>query len=105
MTRGEIWWGQFSPPTGNRPVVLVSRTSAYQQRDWYIVVPVTTRARGIPAEVSLGSSEGLRKVSVANCDSLLMASRRALVHRLGALQGSKLAELDEALRFALGLDS
>ncbi len=104
MTRGEVWWGHFRPPIGKRPVVLVSRTSAYLRRELYLVVPVTTRVRGIPSEVALGSSEGLSRVSVANCDTAMLAARRELVRMIGVLQGDKIAELDDALKFSLGLD-
>ena len=29
MKRGEIWWARLPPPTGRRPVALVSRDAAY----------------------------------------------------------------------------
>lgn len=87
-----------------RPVVLVSRDEAYESRLYVIVAAVTTRIRHIPAEVPLGRSEGVPRDSVANCDDLRTVSRKALVQRMGAMASDRLATLDTALRFALGLD-
>ncbi|RPJ34838.1 MAG: type II toxin-antitoxin system PemK/MazF family toxin [Planctomycetaceae bacterium] len=55
MRRGEVWWADLPPPTGRRPVVLLSRDDAYAVRALVTVAPVTTRIRSIPAEVPLGA--------------------------------------------------
>lgn len=59
MRRGDIWWAELPPPTGRRPVVLLSRDEAYAIRALVTVAPVTTRIRQIPAEVPLGPEDGL----------------------------------------------
>lgn len=104
MTRGEVWWAVLPDPIGARPVVLVMRSAAYAYRSVAIVAPVTSRVRGIRAEVPLGTAEGLARDSVVNCDSLHTVERSALQTRLGRLSGPKLRAVDDALRFALGLD-
>lgn len=104
LNRGEVWWARFAPPDKMRPVVLVSREEAYEQRQYVIVAAVTTRTRHIPAEVRLGRSEGLPHESVANCDDLRTVSRTALLRRVGAIGVDRLPALDAALKFALGLD-
>jgi mRNA interferase MazF len=86
-----------------RPVVLVSRESAYRRRDALLVVPVTTRIRNLPTEVALGAEEGLPQPCVANADAIAAVNRRRLTNRAGALSEEKLAALDRALRFALDL--
>ena len=103
MRRGEIWWAKLPPPAGRRPVVLVSREEAYRVRALVIVAPITTRIRGIPAEVELGPKEGLPRRCVANCDSLTTIPKTWLTKRISKLRKPKVQELDEALRFALGL--
>ncbi len=103
MRRGEVWWANFPAPSGKRPVVLVSRDDAYAFRDFIMIAPVTTRVRGLPAEVSLGLVEGLPKPCVANLDSLDTVAKRYLVQRAGALSAEKLRELEEAIGFALEL--
>ncbi len=104
MKRGEVWWAHLPPPTGRRPVVLVSRDEAYGVRELVSVVPVTTRVRGIPVEVSLGREEGLPRSCVANADTVTTIPKQALKDYAGVLGGDKIAALDAALRFALGLD-
>jgi len=104
MRRGEVWWAELPKPAGRRPVVLVSRDEAYGVRALVSVVPVTTRARGIPVEVPLGRDEGLPKRCVANADTITTIPKAALVDYVGVLTPDKLEALDLALRFAIGLD-
>jgi mRNA interferase MazF len=104
VRRGEIWWADLPPPTGRRFVVLVSRDRAYAVRDFVMVAPVTSRRRGIPGEVPLGPEDGLARPSVANLDSLVTVPRASLRRRLAMLSPAKIAAVDAALRYALGLD-
>lgn len=104
MKRGEVWWAQLPRPAGRRPVLLVSRDEAYRVRELVLVVPVTTRVRGIPTEVRLGRDEGLPRRCVANTDILTTIPKHALAEQAGMLSGEKLSELNAALRFALALD-
>jgi hypothetical protein len=69
MKRGEVWWADLPPPTGRRPVVLLSRDEAYAVRALVTVASVTTRIRSIPAEVPLGPEDGLPRDCVANLDN------------------------------------
>jgi len=84
--------------------VLVSRNEAYAVRALVTVAPVTTRVRRLPVEVSLGEAEGLPRPCVANVDALTTIAKSHLEERVGALTPAKVALLDGALRFALGLD-
>jgi mRNA interferase MazF len=89
---------------GRRPVVLLSRNAAYAVRDSVTVAPVTRTAYGIPVEVSSGPQEGLPKACVVNLDSVLTISKRMLERPLASLPHDKIAEIDRALKFALGLN-
>ena len=101
MKRGEVWWAHVDK---RRPVVLVSRDEAYAVRALLIVAPVTVTSRGFAAEVRVGRREGLPRPCVVNCDSMVTIPKADLVERAGALSEAKVHELDEALRFALGLE-
>jgi len=101
MNRGEIWWAKLDK---RRPVVLVSRQEAYAVRALVIVAPVSTTVRGYAVEVKVGRKQGLSRDGVVNCDWLVTLPKADLVERAGTLPASKLAQLDAALRFALGLD-
>ena len=104
MRRGQVWWASARPPDKSRPVVLVSRDEAYERRAFVVVTPVTTRVRGIRAEVALGAAEGLSRSCVVNCDVLETVTKRMLVEPIGRLGPDKTVALDEALKFALGLE-
>ena len=103
MRRGEIWWAELPPPAGRRPVVLLSRNEAYAVRELVTVAPVTTRVRRIPTEVPLGPAEGLPKACVANLDTITTIARWTLTQPIGPLVPEKLAAVERALAFALGL--
>jgi mRNA interferase MazF len=103
MRRGEVWWADLPAPVGRRPVVLLSRNAAYRVRELVTVAPVTTRVRGIPSEVALGHDEGLPKPCAANLDSMTTIPRRSLSARAGALAPTKLAAVERALHFSLGM--
>ena len=93
----------MDPPIGSRPVVLVSREGAYSTRQQIIVAPVSTRIRGITAEVRLGSEDGLPSPSAVNLDTLYTINKSRLRTQISSLSREKTEAIDDALRFALGL--
>ena len=103
MRRGELWWARLPQPAGRRPVVLVSRDSAYAVRASVSVVEVSTTLRGIPSEVALGVKDGLPRRCVANADNVVTIPKAWLEERISPLHPEKLKALDDALRFSLGL--
>lgn len=105
MRRGEIWWAELPRPAGRRPVILLSRDEAYQVRRLVTVAPVTTRIRAIPVEVALGPRDGMPRECVVNLDTVTTVPKDALKERLTTLSRSRMAAVDRALRFALGLEA
>ncbi len=103
MRRGEVWWGQLPPPIGRRPVVLLSRDSAYQVRLAVTVAPVTRTIRNIPVEVSLDQSDGLPSRCVVNLDDSATIPKALIKRRIAALSVEKMQEVEAAIRFALDL--
>jgi mRNA interferase MazF len=97
----EIWWARLPPPVGRRPVLLLSRDSAYALLNKVIVAEVTTTVRDIPVEVRLGPKEGLSRASVANLDNVHVVNRGDLASRIGSLPASKVGDLKRALGYAL----
>ncbi len=104
MRWGEIWWAELGPPAGRRPVVLLSRNEAYSVRSLVIVAPLTSRVRHIPAEVPLGQEDAVPQECVANLDTLTTVPVDCLRSRLTVLRPGKLAEVDAAIHFVLGLE-
>ena len=85
-------------------MLLLSRDEAYLVRRLVTVAPLTTRIRDIPVEVPLGPDDGVPKKSVANLDILVTIPKTRLTRRITSLTTSKLRAVEEALRFALGMD-
>ena len=104
MRRGEVWWAELPPQVGRRPVVLLSRDEAYAIRDLVIVTPVSRRVRGIAAEVRLGREDGLPQEGAANLDVINTIPKSSLLRRIAVLSPEKLAALDAAIHFAMGLE-
>jgi mRNA interferase MazF len=103
VKRGEIWWARLPLPAGRRPVVLISRDSAYAVRASVTVIEVSTSVRGIPTEIPLGKRDGLPQRCVANADSIVTIPKTWLESRIASLHAEKASSLDAALRFALAL--
>ena len=101
MKQYDIWWAELPPPVGRRPVLLLTRTSAYDYLNKVIVAEVTTTIRGIPQEVRLGETEGVDP-SVANLDNVHVVAKRLLTARAGALPAAREIEVKRALGYALG---
>jgi len=103
MKRGEVWWANLPAPIGKRPVVLLSRDEAYPVRNAVTVAEVTTKIRGTPVEVVLGPDDGLPKRCVANLDTIVTIRKELLIERIALLQKDKIDQINNAIKFALGL--
>jgi mRNA interferase MazF len=97
----EIWWISLPEPVGRRPVLLLSRSSAFAYLTRVLVVEVTTTIRGIPQEVPFGKREGLSKRCVANLDTLRSVPSASLLGRIGRLKASRYIEVKRALGHVL----
>lgn len=102
MKQYEIWWARLPQPIGTRPVLLLSRDSAYEYLNRVIAVEVTSRIRGIPQEVPIGPREGLPQRSVANLDNLRAIPKAALEEKVGRLSAQRIGEVKRSLGHALG---
>jgi len=98
--RGEVWSARIDKL---RPVVIASRNDVNGVRSRTTVAVVTTTVRGIPTEVTLDQRDGFESACAVNCDELVTIEKSRLERRRGALSTARLAEFDDALRFALQL--
>lgn len=103
MRRGEVWWAQLVGPAARRPVILLTRNAAYPARTSVTVAPLTTTIRDIPVEVRLGPQHGIPRECVANLDEVQTIPKKRLIRQLTTLPPDALAQIDQALKFALGL--
>jgi len=99
MKQFELWWAALPEPIGRRPVLLLSRSAAYEYLTRVIVAEVTTTIRGIPQEVTLGRAEGLRDRSVANLDAIHVVVKGRLERRMGELADRRIDDVKRALGY------
>ena len=97
----ELRWANLPQPAGRRPVLLLSRSPAYEYLNKILVVEITTRVRGIPQEVAVGKRAGLPRACVASLDALRSIDRSLIGDRLGVLALSRHREVKRALGYAL----
>jgi len=97
----ELRWANMPQPIGRRPVLLLSRTSAFAYLNKVIVAEVTSTVRGIPQEILVGKREGIARQSVINFDNVHVVAKALLGERIGSLTSSREREVKRALGYAL----
>lgn len=106
--RGEIWFVDFGEPIGHeqghrRPAVVVSGNRMNGSRaGLVIVVPVTTRRRGLPSHVELDGG-GLKEISYAKVEDLKSVSVERLVRHIGAASTAAMARIETIARLLMEL--
>lgn len=100
MRRGEAWWANFRGE--RRPVVILTRDPAIRLLTSVSVAPTTTTVRNLPTEVRLSRSDGMSRECVVALDGVQTMPKTALRRRITALPESRLKQVCEALRYALG---
>jgi len=103
MQRGEVWWARLGRTAKTRPVLLLSRDAAYQRRTMITIAPISTRVRGIRAEVGLGQEQGFPQDCAVNLDSIQTIYKALLTNRIAVLASERMAEVERAIKYALDL--
>lgn len=101
MKQYDIHWANLPKPIGRRPVLLLTRTSAFGYLSKVVIAEISTVVRGIPQEVALDAREGLTQPSVANLDNVHVIPKSLLGDRVGGLARSREHEVKRALGYAL----
>ena len=108
--RGEIWLVDLNPTRGHeqggrRPGLVVS-VDLFNKgpAGLVIVIPITTKEKGIPLHVEIKVPEGgLTKRSFIKSEDIRSVSRERLVQRLGQVTRSTLDAVEDRLRILLDL--
>jgi mRNA interferase MazF len=104
VMRGDVRLYAFTSPDKRRPVVVLTRDRAIGQLAAVTVAPVTSTVRGVPSEVGLDESDGMKGPCAVNLYGVVTVS----LDRVGAfvthLSRVRMQEICAALRFALGCD-
>ena len=102
LRRGEVRWYRFTGPDKQRPVVILTRDSVLEYLGETTVAPITRTIRGIPSEVALGPDDGLPEPCAINLDHVQTVARGRIGALVTTLPPPRMAEIREALLFALG---
>ena len=104
LERGEVRLYRFSPPDKQRPVLVLTRSSAIAYLSRVTVAPITSTIRGVPSEVALGPEDGLKRKCAVNLHNVVTVNQQSLGRRLTQLTSRRMSEVCAALAFALGCD-
>jgi len=108
--RGEVWLVDLDPGRGHeqagmRPGLVVS-VDLFNRgpAELVVVVPLTTRAKGIPWHVPVEPPEGgLEQKSFIKCEDVRSVAKERLTRRLGMVSAETLVAVEDRLRILLGL--
>lgn len=103
MRWGEVWWADLPEPRGRRPVLLLTRDQAIPMYDDVTVAEITRTVWGIPVEVHLDEGDGMPTACVVNLDVINTVPKALLTERIAALSDERMAQVEAAIHFALGL--
>jgi len=87
MQQGDVFWAEAADK--RRPVLLVSRSTAIPVLNRLTVAPITTSIRGIPQEIDVPDSVGLRIACVACMDNLFPIPKYMLKRRVGTIPDAR----------------
>jgi mRNA interferase MazF len=105
VERGDVRLYRFSAPDKQRPVLVLTRSSALGYLSRVTVAPLTSTIRGVPSEVVLGGEEGMKQPCAVNLHNVVTVSLDVLGRRVARLDSHRMREVCQALAFALGCDA
>jgi mRNA interferase MazF len=106
VNRGEIWWAELAPPGGRRPVLLLSRSEAYERLSSVVVAPLTTSLRRSQSIVIVTpEDDGVARESAVSIDNIQAVSVGSLKYMITTLSRERMAEVEAAIHFALAPES
>ena len=108
--RGEVWLVNFDPSLGreqggSRPAMIISVDPVNAgPSNMVIVVPITSRSKGIRSQVQIEPPEGgLVVTSYIKCEDVRAISKERITKRLGATSARTMMEAEDKLRILIGL--
>ena len=105
IARGDVRLYHFAPPDKKRPVVVLTRDSAIAYLSTVTVAPITSAIRGVPSEVVLDETDGMKASCAVNLHNSVTISQDRLGKRVAQLSSMRMDQICAALHFSLGCDS
>ena len=108
--RGEVWFVNLNPTKGReqkgrRPALVVS-TNTFNRgpADLVVVLPITSKRKGIPLHVRIDKPEGgVKAISYAMTEAVRSISKERLGKRWGSVSRATMVEVEDRLRILLEL--
>ncbi len=108
--RGEVWLVDLNPARGHeqagkRPGLILSVDLFNQGPAGLVVIlPITTKAKGIPFHVEINISEGgLTQRSFIKCEDIRSIAKERLFRRIGRVSDETMKAIEDRLRILLNL--
>jgi mRNA interferase MazF len=108
--RGEIWFVNLDPTkgreqAGKRPALVLSVDQFnHGPAELVVIIPITSKANGIPLHVAVAPPEGgLIQPSFIKCEDVRSVSKERLLNKLGIVTTQTMAAVEERIRLLLGL--
>ena len=109
-SRGEIWTVNLNPVRGHeqagfRPGLVISvDTFNYGPAGLVVIIPITTKEKGIPFHVAINPPEaGVSKKSFIKCEDIRSVSTERLSKCLGKVSLETLRAIEDRLKILLDL--
>ena len=109
-SRGEVWFLSLDPTlgreqAGSRPALVVSVDPFnHGPAELVLVLPITSRAKGIPLHVEIRPPEGgVKQASFIKCEDVRSISTARLTKRWGRVSLETIAAVEDRLRILMGL--
>jgi mRNA interferase MazF len=109
-SRGEIWTVNLNPVRGHeqagyRPGLVISvDTFNHGPAGLVVIIPITTKERGIPFHVAINPPEaGVSKKSFIKCEDIRSVSTHRLFKCLGKVSTATLKAVEARLKVLLDL--
>lgn len=87
-----------------RPVLVLTRELVRPHMTRVTVAPITTTARGLSTELSVGPANGLDAHGVVSCDNIVTVPTSTLGRQIGVLLPAQEGDLSAAIHAAFDLD-
>ncbi|MDD4146085.1 MAG: type II toxin-antitoxin system PemK/MazF family toxin [Clostridia bacterium] len=107
VNRGEIWLVNLNPvigheQAGTRPILIISENMFnHSLAKMVIVIPITSKNKGIPTHVELKTNFLPRK-SYLKTEDVRSISTQRLIKKLGDVENTVISLVEERLKLLLG---
>lgn len=109
-SRGEVWQVDLNPTcgreqAGQRPCLVISvDLFNHGPAELVVILPITTKRKGIPFHVELAPPEGgLVRASFIKCEDIRSISKNRLSGRLGYVSAQTIDMVEDRIRILMGL--